>query len=95
MKIGQLENKALTPATAERRTGAGAGPSKIEASAQVALSPAVSALGGDGIEGVFDAGKVKRISDAIREGKFHVNAEAIADKLIVNAQELMGNASKS
>jgi negative regulator of flagellin synthesis FlgM len=34
---------------------------------------------------------VQRISDAIRDGKFQINPGAIADKLIANAQELMGN----
>ena len=45
-------------------------------------------------EGVFDVEKVQRISDAIRDGKFVVNADAIADKLIANAQELLGNVAK-
>jgi negative regulator of flagellin synthesis FlgM len=38
----------------------------------------------------FDAAKVERIAQAIRDGKFTVNPEAIADKLIVNAEELLG-----
>ena len=96
MKIGQLENKAITPAVSERRTGssqgAGAG---VEASAKVALSSTATQLSAEGSEGVFDAEKVKRISDAIRDGKFQVNAEAIADKLISNAQELLGNVGKA
>jgi len=43
---------------------------------------------------VFDAEKVQRISEAIRDGKFTVNADAIADKLIANAQELLGAVAK-
>ena len=38
----------------------------------------------------FDAEKVARIAQAIADGKFTINAEAIADKLIANAQELLG-----
>ena len=38
----------------------------------------------------FDSAKVDRIAGAIRDGKFKINAEAIADKLIVNAEELLG-----
>lgn len=98
MKIGQLDNKAALQAAAERKPGAAAtaaaAPGASEASAKVALSPAVSQLAAGGKEAVFDAGKVQRISEAIRDGKFVVNADAIADKLIANAQELLSNVAK-
>jgi negative regulator of flagellin synthesis FlgM len=99
MKIGHLESQAATPAVNERKPGAAATPAaaasaSVEASAQVALSPTVSQLATGSQEGVFDAEKVKRISDAIRDGKFTVNADAIADKLIANAQELLGAVGK-
>jgi negative regulator of flagellin synthesis FlgM len=94
MKIGHLENKAaVSQANAERKSHpakpAGAG---AEASAKVELSDTVAKLAGGQTEGVFDAAKVDRISAAIRDGKFTVNAEAIADKLIANAHELLGTA---
>jgi negative regulator of flagellin synthesis FlgM len=41
----------------------------------------------------FDSEKVNRIAQAIRDGKFTVNHEAIADKLIANAQELLSRSS--
>lgn len=95
MKIGHLENKAATPAVSERKPGAATASSgSVEASAKVALSPTVSQLAAGSSEGVFDAEKVQRISEAIRDGKFVVNADAIADKLIANAQELLGNVAK-
>jgi len=97
MKIGQLDNKPLSPAVADRKT-ATAPPSSTaasEPSAKVALSPTLTQLAAGGNEGVFDSDKVKRISDAIRDGKFKINPEAIADKLIVNAQELLGNTGKA
>jgi negative regulator of flagellin synthesis FlgM len=100
MKIGHLENKAATAAVTERKPGAAATPAAaaagdgVEASAKVALSTTVSQLAAGGTEGVFDAEKVQRISEAIRDGKFTVNADAIADKLIANAQELLGAVSK-
>lgn len=60
-------------------------------STQVAISStaqlAASAAGGE--DGSFDAAKVERIAQAISEGKFTVNARAIADKLVANAQELL------
>jgi negative regulator of flagellin synthesis FlgM len=99
MKIGHLENQAATPAVSERKPGTAATPAPaagggVEASAKVALSPTVSQLAAGSTEGVFDAEKVQRISEAIRDGKFTVNADAIADKLIANAQELLGAVGK-
>ncbi len=99
MKIGHLENSAATPAANERKPGAAATPpaaasATVEASAKVALSPTVSQLAAVSQEGVFDTEKVQRISEAIRDGKFTVNADAIADKLIANAQELLGAVGK-
>jgi negative regulator of flagellin synthesis FlgM len=93
MKIGHTDNQAATAAVGERKAGAAASPPAavgVEASAKVELSPTVAQLAAGGSEGVFDVDKVQRISEAIRDGKFEVNAEAIADKLIANAQELLG-----
>jgi len=99
MKIGHLETKSVTPAASERKSGAAATPTAsgsagVEPSAKVELSTAVVQLAAGGTDGVFDTEKVQRISDAIRDGKFEVNPGAIADKLIANAQELLGNAGK-
>lgn len=59
-------------------------------SAQVAISNAAKlAASAPADDGSFDAAKVSRISQAISEGKFTVNANAIADKLVANAQELL------
>lgn len=94
MKIGPLENKPLSPAVGDRKAAAPAplpATAATEPSAKVALSPTVTQLAAGGNEGVFDSAKVQRISDAIRDGKFNINPEAIADKLIANAQELLGN----
>lgn len=97
MKIGQLENK---PAGVERPAAAGAERKAdvvkggaAAASAQVELSPTAAALSGEVAEGSFDQAKVERIAQAIRDGSYQINAEAIADKLISNAQELLGKAN--
>ena len=78
-------------------TGAATGGSSskaVEPSTKVELSATVAQLAAGGTEGVFDTQKVQRISDAIRDGKFQVNPDAIADKLIANAQELLGSVGK-
>ena len=93
MKIGQLDTKPLPAATAERKPGdakaSGTGGTP-EPSAKVALSSAASLLSTTAAQGDFDTEKVERIAQAIRDGKFKVDPEAIADKLIANAAELLG-----
>jgi negative regulator of flagellin synthesis FlgM len=96
MKIGQLDNsqKLAAPAADARKAGAtpaGAEPkaAPVEASAKVEFSAAASALAAQGNTADFDAEKVARIAQAIRDGKFEVNAEAIADKLISHTRDLL------
>ena len=96
MKIGQPADKpALTPtSTARAEPGDKAktnGAAEGEASAKVVLSDVASALlsGTASAKADFDAEKVDRISKAIADGTYKVNAEAIADKLIANTQELL------
>jgi negative regulator of flagellin synthesis FlgM len=90
MKIGPLDTKPVGSHPAERKGVAPAAHGKAEPSAQVDLSPAATQLAGAGSDPTFDASKVDRIATAIRQGKFSVNHEAIADKLIANATELVG-----
>ncbi|MBL8328426.1 MAG: flagellar biosynthesis anti-sigma factor FlgM [Rubrivivax sp.] len=94
MKIGPIEPKHTPASTgpAERRTTAAAGRGAPEPSAKVELSASSSLAGLSTEEASFDKAKVERISAAIREGRFQVDAGAIADKLIANAQELLGRA---
>jgi negative regulator of flagellin synthesis FlgM len=88
MKIGPLESKPAAAPVATERKAQGTSPS-AEPSAHVALSSAALSAN-DGADGTFDAEKVQRIAQAIKDGKFQVNPEVIADKLIANAQELLG-----
>ena len=101
MKIGQPSDKpALTPAGTPR-TAAGDAPKvqppavEGEASAKVVLSDAAAALRSatPSAKADFDAEKVDRIGKAIDSGSFKVNHEAIADKLIANAKELLNKHS--
>lgn len=96
MKIGPLEPKVpVAPAGSDRATATPAQPSATaqEPSAQVALSPAATSLLVHDGNAEFDAEKVQRIAQAIRDGRYEVNAEAIADKLIANARELLDRSS--
>ena len=99
MKIGSIDNsKPIAPASGATTARDGATPlgdklpagaAAPEASAKVALSPAAASLVSEA-NADFDAEKVARIAQAIRDGKFEINAEAIADKLNANAQEPLG-----
>ncbi len=90
MKIGSFNNQPAVPQPAERKSSTAATTPGAESSTQVALSNAATALASPSADASFDAKKVERIAQAIRDGKFKINADAIADKLIVNAQELLG-----
>ena len=59
------------------------------ASDKVELSPLSAQLLSHDEEYAFDAGKVSEIKQAIAEGRFSINAGAIADRLIVSARELI------
>src|ERR1700754_906247 len=100
MKIGHPADKPLpapaagTPAAPAEAAKAGVGvhataAANVDASATVALSSTASTLLSGGASGEFDADKVARIAGQIADGSFKVNPEAIADKLIANAQELL------
>jgi negative regulator of flagellin synthesis FlgM len=89
MKIEQSTKLPNTQLVKETR-----GPSvkKTEsASNDVELSSLASQLAASDNESPFDAGRVAEIKQAISEGKFSINASAIADRLIVSAKELIGS----
>jgi negative regulator of flagellin synthesis FlgM len=93
MKIEQSTQPTSTQLVKETR-----GPSvkKAEgASEEVELSSLASQLLGSGDELPFDAARVAEIKQAISEGKFSINADAIADRLIASARELVGSRYQS
>ena len=83
---------ALNPAServAERKNTAQPGGSTAgEASATVVLSPAAQ-LAAKSLDAGIDSAKVERMSQAIRDGSFKVDADAVADKLIANARDAL------
>jgi negative regulator of flagellin synthesis FlgM len=94
MKIGPLESKP-TVATVQndRKSGSteksAGGGHAAEPSATVQISSTAALISNADTDGTFDAEKVQRMAQAIRDGKFEVNADKIADKLIANTQELL------
>lgn len=62
--------------------------------AKVELSSTAASLRTPAAAAEIETAKVERITQAIAEGRFKVNAEAIADKLIANAQELLGKVQR-
>lgn len=95
MKIGPLEPLPLQPLSSDRQTSAAPATAApvAEPSSTVALSSAATQLASGTSDATFDTAKVDRIAQAVRDGKFKVNPEAIADKLIANASELLGRAA--
>ena len=67
----------------------------IDVDVDVAAAPVAAApQRGTGAAADIDTAKVERIAQAIADGSYKVNAEAIADKLIANAQEVLGSVKR-
>lgn len=64
-------------------------PATADASAKIAISSGAKTMLSGNDHADFDAEKVARISKSIQDGSFKVNPEAIADKLIANAKEVL------
>ena len=98
MKIGTITNTVATTAidsdrrtsTQQSSTSSVSMPLDDASSTQVELSPEATMLSQASADPSFDAAKVDRIAQAIRDGSFQINAGAIADKLLSNAQEVLG-----
>lgn len=95
MKISSFDNsKPLTPASTASagQPAAAAAADKVapaaEASAKVALSPAAAGQMAES-SADFDAAKVARIAQAIRDGQFSIDAGKIADGLLAHNRGLL------
>ncbi|WP_427911961.1 flagellar biosynthesis anti-sigma factor FlgM [Ramlibacter sp. MMS24-I3-19] len=90
MKIGSSHDLSAVDGTQRGSRAAGTGAAtrtSAVATDQVALSAAGSALVKGDAD--FDQAKVDAIRTAIQEGRFTVNAGAIADQLIADASALL------
>ena len=64
-----------------------------DASTKVELSSA-AALMSTGSTPEFDSAKVARMSQAIADGSFKIDAGVVADRLLANAQELLSKVQR-
>ena len=93
--VGLAQATGQAPAAEQGKAAAApASASTPDASAKVELSSTAATLLSGGSSPEFDADKVARISAAIADGSFKVNADVIADKLIANAAELLGKVQR-
>ena len=98
MKIGTITSTVATTAIdSDRRTSTQQSSTTSvstqlddDSSTQVELSPEATMLSQASEDPSFDQAKVERIAQAIRDGSFSINPGAIADKLLSNAQEVLG-----
>jgi negative regulator of flagellin synthesis FlgM len=89
MKIGPLDPKPTNLAPVADRKTPTARP-EAEAGTRVELASRRALQSGEIGRSDIDRQKVERVAQALRDGTYRVDAEAIADKLIANARELLG-----
>lgn len=96
MKIGQTPDipvAVTSTGTQVTAQGAAAPPVKKAASTSsgvpVSVSSLAQSLGSSSSDGDMDMDKVNAVRAAIDNGTYKVNAGAIADKLLSNAQEVL------
>jgi negative regulator of flagellin synthesis FlgM len=89
--LNTATQKSGQPATASAAANANAAKSTRSAGVAVTMSNQAKALekAASTSEGDVDMQKVAAARSAIQEGTYTVNAEAIADKLLSNAQEML------
>ena len=80
-------------AEAASASGAAAAASQPQAGVTVTLSSSAQSLSGSSGSDVFNSEKVEAMKQAIADGSFQVNAEAIADKMLSNAAEMLSGSS--
>ena len=91
MKIDSTSTTASATVSSDTRTRGSISKPTSNAAAEVHLSELATHLHSSGEAPAFDATRVAEIKQAIAEGRFTINAEAIADRLIESASELIAS----
>lgn len=104
MKIGLTDSisKPVIPANPSTagKAGEGAAAAAKSTASSAGVSVSVSNLARTlekpevSAPGVIDTAKVDQVKAAIQGGTYVVNAEAIADKLLANAQEMLNRTTR-
>ena len=92
MKIENSIKPSAGTKISEARTSSSvksAQPAQTGGAASVQLSETSAKLQSSNDAAVFDVARVSQIKQAISDGKFQINASAIADRLISSARELV------
>lgn len=105
MKIGQPSDTRIAGSSSGAAKAGSSAPGKTAAAGKsaappsaaggvpVTLSSAAQALDVGGRSADIDMNKVEAVRTAIANGTYQVNAEAIADKLLANARDMLGRRS--
>ncbi|MCM8610732.1 flagellar biosynthesis anti-sigma factor FlgM [Accumulibacter sp.] len=93
MKIDSTTNSA-TP-VGETRSRTTIAKSATTAASEVHLSELAAGLQASGDVEPFDSARVAEIRQAIANGRFTINAEAIAERLIASASDLVAAQRRS
>lgn len=88
MKIESSTKPTVAPQIGENR-GYSPGKAAAPSNDEVRLSALSAQLGIADEQHSFDAARVAEIKQAISEGRFAINANTIADRLIASAKELV------
>jgi len=94
MKI-ESSTKSITSSGIKEVRGNSTGKTSPTPTDDVQLSDLSTRLTTSDSEPVFDAGRVSEIKQAISEGRFTIDASAIADRLITSAMELVDSQRKA
>ncbi|WP_295545303.1 flagellar biosynthesis anti-sigma factor FlgM [uncultured Pseudacidovorax sp.] len=94
MKVGASNEVGLIATGGVRSdrpatTAAESGATRAEAGVSVDVSSTVQSLGRTGSGSGIDEAKVASMREAIANGTFTVDAGAVADKMLANAQEML------
>lgn len=98
IQLGNAANAQKAEQKASASTAASSGASQSTRSAGVAVTVSTLARGlektGRGEAADIDTQKVASVRAAIEDGTYVVNPEAIADKLLFNAQEMLNRTTR-